>query len=119
MPKEYWRTVGFNGPIADLEFRASLALKLVEHFGLVAAKRPEGALDTTDPGVTLLQPEALVARCFAIADVFVDTAETRSAIRAVDLAAEKKAQEDLQMQIFEEATQRRSERRAAQDKAGA
>jgi hypothetical protein len=118
MPKEYWRTVGFNGASADLEFRASLALKLVEHFGLVAAKRPEGALDTTDPGVTLLQPEALVARCFAIADVFVDTAESRGAIRSVDHAAEKKQMDDLEAQRFEEMTQRRSERRAAQEKAG-
>lgn len=93
--QEYWRPLGFQMPHVDFELRAKLAWDLIFHFGSVAAKRPEGADPKNDPGLDLQTPQEVVSRCFAIADAFVDVAETRKAIRPLNMDAETEAAETI------------------------
>jgi hypothetical protein len=80
MPK-YWRTSDVhchNG--VDMEFRSDLAWELLRHFGLVAGHT--GREDSTGRAVLDIMPASeAVARAFAIADLFVETAESRGDIR--------------------------------------
>lgn len=88
MSEQYWRPAGYNVQSADMEFRADMAWRLLEHHGAIAGKRPGGILGDGDPGVELQTPEELVARCFRIADLFVEEAQRRGLIRPVDPARE-------------------------------
>jgi hypothetical protein len=63
-----------------LEARAAIALKLIEHFAVVAGF-PEGEDSAGRAKVRLQTANELVKRAFEIADLFVDLAETRSEIR--------------------------------------
>lgn len=74
--KQYWDQDALDGRI-KLEFRASIALGLIESFGSVAGKLSDGEDSTGRKNLTLQDPQELVTRCFAIADAFVDAAEQR------------------------------------------
>ena len=85
MPKtSYWPDERFHLPGLshwNLEVRTTIALHLIETYGAVAGKQSQ-TNDGADRNYLILQtPEELVERCFAIADLFVDTAERRGEVR--------------------------------------
>lgn len=80
---QYWPpTHAYDASGAQMELRASLAWNLIHHFGIVTAK-PGEAEDSSGRNVLVnMSPEDTVARAFALADAFVDTAEARGEIRS-------------------------------------
>lgn len=67
-------------PAFLLEARAEIALKLLDHFGVVAGTN-EGEDSAGRSKLILQTPEEVVKRCFNIAELFIAEAETRNAIR--------------------------------------
>lgn len=66
---------------AEFEIRSEIALRMLEKWGAVAGKN--GGADSTGRAFLDLQPpEEFVARCFKIADLFVDTAIERGELRS-------------------------------------
>ena len=78
---QYWplkHECGKSG--VNMELRASLAWKLIEHFGLVSATR--GSEDSAGrAAIDLLPIDQVVSRAFAIVDCFVAEAESRGELR--------------------------------------
>lgn len=73
-----------------LELRSGVALRLLEHFGIVAGKRDKE--DTVGRAAYDLQsPAEAVARCFALADAFVDTAESRGDVQIHSMTDEERS----------------------------
>lgn len=94
MAQEYWpnelqmaldkRAATFG---MTYELRANIALRLIEHYGAVAGRRGED----TDQGratMELQTPEELVERCWKIADLFIEEAEKRNAIKKTTIDIE-------------------------------
>jgi len=65
------------------ELRADIAMRLIERFGSVAGKT-DGEDTAGRARLTLQEPEELVKRCYAIADLFVAEAERRGDISEFD-----------------------------------
>ena len=65
------------------EIRAEVALRLISTYGAVAGKRSEKKGDTLEL-YELQTPKELVARCFSIADLFIDECEKRGLIKEME-----------------------------------
>ena len=88
------------GGAISLEARSSLALKFMEHFGVISA-RVAGEDTAGRSKIELMPVDELIDRCFAMADGFIDRAEQRNELRA---CAEENAKARL---IYEESRQRK------------
>lgn len=81
--KEYWPISVESGLRSGvvLEFRAELAFRLIERFGLVAGTL-DGTEDSSGRSRLMLQtPAETVDRCFELADLFMARAEKEGLIR--------------------------------------
>jgi len=79
-----------------LEARAAIALRLIEQYGAVAGKL-DGEDTTGRARLSLQHPKELVARCFAIADDFMDEAELRGEVRGFTLTIEERVKESARL----------------------
>lgn len=71
-----------------LEIRSHMAWALINHFGSVAAI-DDGEDSSNRAKIKLQSPVQLVARCFDIADAFVEAAESRGELRTSGLNEEQ------------------------------
>ncbi len=83
---QYWQNEDsaayeYSPRYATFEFRAIVALDLIRHFGSVAGIYMDREDSAKRAVMELQTPGALVTRCFAIADAFVNKAENRGEIR--------------------------------------
>ena len=74
----------------EMEFRASIALVLIEKWGTVAGKI-EGEDTAGRWKLALQDPVELVSRCFAIAEEFIRVAEEKGLLRPPTLSHEEYA----------------------------
>jgi len=83
--QKYWEAVGLHnaGLGVKLEFRAALALTLIERWGLVAGTRDKESDAAGRRDICLLSVEETVARAFALADQFTAVAEQRGDLAGI------------------------------------
>ncbi len=81
--KEYWPNSVESGLRSGvvLEFRAELAFRLIERFGLVAGTRSEKEDSSGRSQLMLQTPEECVDRSFELANLFMIRAEKDGLIR--------------------------------------
>ena len=95
---------------AQLDLESVLALKLIEHWGLIAGK-PSGKEDSAGRAILALQtPEELVERAFITAGLFIAEAEKRDGIKPLPPMKERiDIMAEMQCARFDAAFDRRHE----------
>lgn len=79
---QYWPTIDhIPKMIATFELRSWVAWNLLSHFALVAAK-VSGEDSAGRAKIAEMTAEETVAKCFDLADAFVNTAEKRGEVKA-------------------------------------
>src|SRR5687768_7124577 len=101
MTEKFWQSrVTEDG--YELEARSSIALKILDHFALVAA-RTDGEDSAGRRAIVSMSPAETVQRAFALADAFVDESVRRGEMRKTmdydELAILRGRYEAIQSQV--------------------